>query len=995
MDIFEDSYYKLNRLCLSMVGLWPFGDKRTTFFTGVIAKICLVLILTSQMSKIVINRSLDNITDVCMFFLPCLAITEGYHAFYSNNHKIKEILEHIMYDWRTLGDGGGREMGIMQEHAEESRTFTVILAVIHYLSMYVLILQSILPAVLDIIVPLNETRPRELPIPAEIFFDYEKYFFSTMLLAFFVATILGTISMAVFPLIVIFMKHICGLFQITGYIFEHIIDEVEENRTYDTERIYARVVHGMKYHKKAINFTNMVNSFFEWSLFVQVAITFAMLAIEIFHIMNLDADKQNFNEMAIYVFYVIAVLVFVLAIGYMGQLVIDCSGDIFDKAYATSWYLYPPKVRRLFVMVMLRSMKPCQITVGNVSSLSHELLISIVELLMTPYRNVAYMIKCSMYIIPTAGTINAYNAINSKSKAFADVWIDMADFWTKLETEDEIRIIEDFVREGRNYTVTLIVFVILLFLAGGVQNMFPLFLDIFVPLNGTRSHKLAAPIYIPIDVEKYYVLIYLAFMVWAVMFMLMVSSAQSMSMIASEHICACLSIVGHVLTAASKDAKASDVDEKVIRGIQLHKKTLQYLDMVNQNWEHSYLIQVGFAALLTILDVIHVFNLQTLFEESLSETITSLIYVITTMLYILIAFYIGQKVLNASSKFYDVLCTLPWYDFPVKTQKLFILIILKSKKDCYLSVGKTYKISYELYSSFLEIFWTSKENLSTLIESFMYMLPMLCSTNGYMSLDAINKEVALLFIQIQEFWAILETKDEICILEEGAKKTRIYTVTLLTSVNALGFLLIIQNMFPFFLDIFMPLNETRSYKIVLPIYVPFDEENNFLLVYFVFSVCTLVFGMLLVCTYSTMILSSMHINASLDVIGYILITAFETSEGTDIEKKLIRGIKLHKKALQLILDLQSASKNSLNKTIISLGYIITTMIYILIAYSVSQMMLNGSTKFYNTICTLPWYKCPIRTQKMLIFMIARSKRNCYLSVGKTYKISYELFASVK
>ncbi|XP_043501748.1 uncharacterized protein LOC122523873 [Polistes fuscatus] len=167
-----------------------------------------------RLSKIASSIDFQTVTNVCMFLLPSFAITEGYYSMYTNDVKVKMIVEHIRYDWSTLA--AGRERGIMQEHAEEGRMFTVILAATHYLSMYFLIFLSMTPVLLDFVVPLNETRPRELPIPAVLFFDHEKYFFFMILIALFVSTIVGSISMAFYPMVLICMKHICALFEVTG-----------------------------------------------------------------------------------------------------------------------------------------------------------------------------------------------------------------------------------------------------------------------------------------------------------------------------------------------------------------------------------------------------------------------------------------------------------------------------------------------------------------------------------------------------------------------------------------------------------------------------------------------------------------------------------------------------------------------------------------------------------------------------------------------------------
>ena len=74
---------------------------------------------------------------------------------------------------------------------------------------------QILPKFLDIVVPLNESRPLKLLGLATFFFDQEKYFipiFIHMTIALLVeaTTILGTETMSL-----VYIQHVCGLFKIT------------------------------------------------------------------------------------------------------------------------------------------------------------------------------------------------------------------------------------------------------------------------------------------------------------------------------------------------------------------------------------------------------------------------------------------------------------------------------------------------------------------------------------------------------------------------------------------------------------------------------------------------------------------------------------------------------------------------------------------------------------------------------------------------------------
>lgn len=71
------------------------------------------------------------------------------------------------------------------------------------------------PCILDIIMPMNESRPHPLiPIMTEYFVDQEKYFY-LILLHIDVATCIGAIAyIATGTMLIGYLKHACGMFKI-------------------------------------------------------------------------------------------------------------------------------------------------------------------------------------------------------------------------------------------------------------------------------------------------------------------------------------------------------------------------------------------------------------------------------------------------------------------------------------------------------------------------------------------------------------------------------------------------------------------------------------------------------------------------------------------------------------------------------------------------------------------------------------------------------------
>lgn len=74
------------------------------------------------------------------------------------------------------------------------------------------------PMLLDVILPLNESRPRQLAIYTEFGIDQDKHFFSIFFYISVMITVGMTIMVAVDTMHIACTAHACSLFQLIGYV---------------------------------------------------------------------------------------------------------------------------------------------------------------------------------------------------------------------------------------------------------------------------------------------------------------------------------------------------------------------------------------------------------------------------------------------------------------------------------------------------------------------------------------------------------------------------------------------------------------------------------------------------------------------------------------------------------------------------------------------------------------------------------------------------------
>lgn len=92
--------------------------------------------------------------------------------------------------------------------------FDSLFSVIFFVCMFTFFASQILPKVLDIIMPLNESRPCELLGLATLFFDQEKYFVPILIHMFTALFVELCTLVATEAMLIIYMQHCCALFKI-------------------------------------------------------------------------------------------------------------------------------------------------------------------------------------------------------------------------------------------------------------------------------------------------------------------------------------------------------------------------------------------------------------------------------------------------------------------------------------------------------------------------------------------------------------------------------------------------------------------------------------------------------------------------------------------------------------------------------------------------------------------------------------------------------------
>ncbi|XP_039311530.1 uncharacterized protein LOC120359121 [Solenopsis invicta] len=235
-------------------------------------------------------------------------------------------------------------------------------AVCLYITFISFLLIFFSPNILDIIVPLNETRQPiwRLTSIMNAFIDTQRQIRTELLTWYFFLTIFIGMNtlIATETLFLMNVQHACAMFQITSYRIERTVNNNQMKSLTSLEKfsIDKNIVEAIDSHRRATKFIDSLKSTFSIVHLFAIPIVVGSLSINLYRLCDSITNK-DVNGTIVLSLLVACHFAFMFLINYIGQIVIDHSEDTFKKICNTRWYATPLNMQKCLVMIMHRSMK--------------------------------------------------------------------------------------------------------------------------------------------------------------------------------------------------------------------------------------------------------------------------------------------------------------------------------------------------------------------------------------------------------------------------------------------------------------------------------------------------------------------------------------------------------------------------------------------------------------------------------------------------------------
>ncbi|XP_029663989.1 uncharacterized protein LOC115235966 [Formica exsecta] len=327
------SHYNIVYKIASLTGIWPYLKPKTRIFRVTLLTMILLTIFVPQIAYQFTCKKVQCTYEAMTAYLLSIVVMLKIYTFQLNNRTIKDLTQHLFCDWKTLETA--EEYEIMKSYAENSRRFSLVYTVYVFIAVFVFMSMSLVPYILDIILPLNESRPVLPPYKGYYFVDIREHFFQIYWHSIIAWEIVVTGVIAHDCMFVTYVEHVCSMFAIAGFRYEHLFynhkgktetalnaDESDIDEKYD-----KRVAFLVYTHREALEYAQLIEDTFTKPFAIQMLIVTIGMSVSLLQI----TQQDDILEAIRYIFYVFGQLIHLFCLSFEGQKLIDHSLQMRDK----------------------------------------------------------------------------------------------------------------------------------------------------------------------------------------------------------------------------------------------------------------------------------------------------------------------------------------------------------------------------------------------------------------------------------------------------------------------------------------------------------------------------------------------------------------------------------------------------------------------------------------------------------------------------------------
>nr|XP_012147786.1 PREDICTED: uncharacterized protein LOC105663457 [Megachile rotundata] len=213
----------------------------------------------------------------------------------------------------------------------------ICLAAVLYSAASIMVLSHISPIILDIIAPLNESRPITYPVDVELLFDQDSHPILISVIYILWLAMIGAIYIGTESSTIMIGLHVASLFEITSYYFQKAVAiEVTDSfisRKYTNNKNVSYLIRSVIMHRETIKFCDECDAYFKLSYTPLIILGVTSLSINLFVLSQSAINSTNVEEILFYFLLIVGEVQYMFLMNFAVQYIMDGSENISITMY--------------------------------------------------------------------------------------------------------------------------------------------------------------------------------------------------------------------------------------------------------------------------------------------------------------------------------------------------------------------------------------------------------------------------------------------------------------------------------------------------------------------------------------------------------------------------------------------------------------------------------------------------------------------------------------
>ncbi|XP_076240859.1 uncharacterized protein LOC143183236 [Calliopsis andreniformis] len=376
----EERYLKITKRLAILAGLWPYQTGYGKYFSRVLIILIGLSCILPQVAYVVTFFSLDVLVLQCPLLAVGFGIVIKECAYVIHQSKLRSLFDDILKDWGMKRSK--KEYEILEFYSKRAVLFTSLYNMNGLVCFAMFVQMPITPQILDLIIPLNESREIVFLYPAYYYIDEKKY------LILIIANMTSSLAVVYVVYItydttyVFLVHHACALLAISGHRFKCAVPTIftqKERNAKFAEETYRKICYSIQEHQHAFrhhysidprilpaDYNGFDNDMFQRDVNEGISFDRHLMYLE------LGIDARLFH---------------LLLITLPGQMVINENENVYQAMCKSLWYNATTRGQALYIIALRKSQ------VLNICAAGNFVTMNLQSLLMVVKTGVSYCMK--------------------------------------------------------------------------------------------------------------------------------------------------------------------------------------------------------------------------------------------------------------------------------------------------------------------------------------------------------------------------------------------------------------------------------------------------------------------------------------------------------------------------------------------------------------------------------------------------------------------------